>query len=56
MGWNEQSAQSLFDELIAFRRERIQKGLSRGTTPIDVIRANLSWAEEHAVELGTFLT
>lgn len=47
---------SLFDELIAFRRERIQKGLWRGTTPIDVIRANLSWAEEHAVELGTFLT
>ncbi len=46
---------SLLDELIAFRRERIEKGLWRGTTPIEVIRANLSWTVEHAAELGTFL-
>jgi hypothetical protein len=46
---------SLLDELIAYRRERIEKGLWRGTTPVEVIRANLSWTEEHAAELGTFL-
>ena len=46
---------SLLDELIAFRRERIDHGLHRGTTPIEVIRANLRWTEEHAAELGTVL-
>jgi hypothetical protein len=47
---------SLLDELIAFRRERIEKQEWRGTTPVEVIRANLRWVEEHARELGTFLT
>jgi aminoglycoside phosphotransferase (APT) family kinase protein len=46
---------SLFDELIAFRRERIAGRHWRGTTPVEVIRANLRWTEEHAAELGTFL-
>jgi aminoglycoside phosphotransferase (APT) family kinase protein len=46
---------TLLDELIAYRRERIEKGLWRGTTPTEIIRANLRWTEEHAAELGTFL-
>jgi hypothetical protein len=46
---------TLVDELIAYRRERIEKGLWRGTTPTEIIRANLRWTEEHAAELGTFL-
>jgi len=46
---------SLLQELIDFRRERLAKGLWRGATPIEVIRANLRWTEEHAAELGTFL-
>jgi phosphotransferase family enzyme len=46
---------SLLAELIAYRRERVEGGLWRGTTPIEVIRANLRWTEEHASELGTFL-
>jgi aminoglycoside phosphotransferase (APT) family kinase protein len=46
---------SLLAELIAYRRERVDAGLWRGTTPIEVIRANLRWTEEHADELGTFL-
>jgi Phosphotransferase enzyme family len=46
---------SLFDELIAYRRERIEDGLWRGTTPIETIRENLAWTEAHAAELGTFL-
>ena len=45
----------LLDELIAYRRERIAGQQWRGSTPIDVIRANLRWVEEHARELGTFL-
>ena len=47
---------TLLDELIAYRRERIDKGLWRGTTPTEIIRANLRWTEDHAAELGTFLT
>ena len=43
---------SLLDELIAYRRDRRQP---RGTTPIETIRANLRWTEEHAAELDTFL-
>jgi aminoglycoside phosphotransferase (APT) family kinase protein len=43
---------SLLPELIAYRRDRRQP---RGTTPIEIIRANLRWTEEHAPELGTFL-
>ena len=46
---------TLLGELIEYRRERIDQGLWRGTTPIEVIRANLRWTEEHAAELGTFL-
>ena len=47
---------TLLEELIASRRERIERGLWRGSTPIEVIRANLRWTEEHAAELGTFLS
>jgi hypothetical protein len=46
---------SLLDELVAYRRERIEQGLWRGTTPIGIIRKNLAWTEAHAAELGTFL-
>jgi hypothetical protein len=46
---------SLLRELIDFRRERLAKGLWRGATPIEVIRANLRWTDEHMAELGTFL-
>jgi len=46
---------TLIDELIAYRRERIEKGLWRGTAPVELIRQNLRWTEAHAVELGTFL-
>ena len=46
---------SLLRELIDFRRERLAKGLWRGATPIEVIRANLRWTEEHMAELGTFI-
>jgi len=46
---------SLLEELIAFRRARIASGAFRGTTPVEVIRANLRWTEEHAPELDTFL-
>lgn len=46
---------SLLDELIAWRREVIGQGLIRGSTPIEVVRANLTWVEDHAAELGTFL-
>lgn len=47
---------SLLDELIAHRVERIEQGLWRGTTPIEIIRANLRWTQDHAAELGTFLS
>lgn len=43
---------SLLDELLAYRREARRP---RGTTPIEIIRANLRWTEEHAAELATFL-
>lgn len=43
---------SLLDELISYRREARRP---RGTTPLEIIRANLDWTEEHAAELGTFL-
>lgn len=46
---------SMLGQLISFRRERIAGRQWRGTTPVDVIRANLRWVEEHADELGTFL-
>lgn len=42
----------LLDELIEYRRSGRKP---RGTTPIEVIRENLRWTEEHAAELGTFL-
>ena len=46
---------SLFDELIAYRRERIASGTFRGTMPAAVIEANLRWTEEHAGRLAAFL-
>jgi hypothetical protein len=46
---------SLFDELIAYRHHVVENGLSRGTTPLAIIRENLAWTETHAAELGTFL-
>ncbi len=46
---------SLFDELITYRRLRIENGDFRGTTRVETIRANLRWTEIHAPELATFL-
>ena len=46
---------SLLDDLIEFRRERLEGKLFRGTTPVEVIRANFGWLVEHRDELGTFL-
>lgn len=46
---------TLFDELLEFRRERIEQGLWRGTAPIEVIRANYEWTKDHRAELDTFL-
>jgi aminoglycoside phosphotransferase (APT) family kinase protein len=45
----------VLDELIAYRRERIEQGLWRGTTPIEVIEANYRWTLEQRAELATFL-
>ena len=46
---------SLLDELLEFRRERIERSLFRGTTPVEVIRANYQWVLDHRDELATFL-
>jgi hypothetical protein len=46
---------SLVDELVTYRRLRIENGDFRGTAPPEVIRANLRWTETHAAELATFL-
>jgi hypothetical protein len=46
---------SLLDELIAYRRERIATRSFRGSTPPEVIEANLRWTESHAHDLATFL-
>jgi hypothetical protein len=46
---------SLLEELIAYRRERIASRSFRGTTPPEVIEANLRWTESHAPDLATFL-
>lgn len=45
----------LFDELNGYRRERIAARAYRGTTPVEVIHANLRWTEEHAAELSVYL-
>jgi hypothetical protein len=54
-GLNGNQRSGLLDELIEHRRARIGSGAFRGTTPAEVIRANLRWTEEHAAELATFL-
>ncbi len=46
---------SLLLELIEHRRRGIEQGAFRGTTPREIIVANLRWTQEHAAELGTFL-
>ena len=46
---------SLLGELIAYRRERIASRSFRGTTPVEVIEANLRWTESHAQALTAFL-
>jgi hypothetical protein len=54
LGASERAA--LLDELLEHRRERIDKGLGRGSAPIGVIRANYHWTLDHRPELATFLT
>ena len=46
---------NLVEELIVYRRRRIENGDFRGTATPEVIRANLRWTETHAAELATFL-
>ena len=46
---------TLFDELIAHRRDRLERGEWRGVTPREVIAANLEWTVEHAQDLSRFL-
>jgi aminoglycoside phosphotransferase (APT) family kinase protein len=55
-GLDEAGRAVLLDELIAYRRERIEQRLYRGTTPVAVIRANHRWVQDHATALATFLT
>jgi hypothetical protein len=45
----------LLDALIAHRRSRLRRGAFRGTAPVQIIRANLRWTEDHRDELATFL-
>jgi hypothetical protein len=45
----------LLDALVEHRQSRLQRGAFRGTAPVEIIRANLRWTEDHARELGTFL-
>lgn len=46
---------SLLDELIVYRRQRIASGKIRGTTPVEVIEANLRWTEKHSAHFARFL-
>lgn len=46
----------LLDELVAYRRDRIEGEQWRGTTPREIVVANLAWVEAHASELARFLT
>jgi aminoglycoside phosphotransferase (APT) family kinase protein len=43
------------DELLEFRRDRIERGLFRGSAPLEVIVANYEWTLIHRDELATFL-
>ena len=45
----------LLDELIAYRRARLEHHAWRGVTPREVIVENLRWVEDHYDELATFL-
>jgi hypothetical protein len=46
----------MLEELIAWRRIRLAERRWRGVTPRHIIEANLRWTEDHAGELGTFLS
>jgi hypothetical protein len=46
----------MLDELIRWRRVRLAERRWRGVVPREVIEANLRWTEDHAAELGTFLS
>lgn len=54
-GLEPEERHGLLDELIAYRRKRLASRSFRGTTPPEVIEANLRFTEKHAEELGTFL-
>ncbi len=45
----------LLAELVKHRRGRVARGEWRGTTPREVIVANLRFVEDHRAELATFL-
>jgi Phosphotransferase enzyme family len=45
----------LLDELVEYRRTRIETRSWRGTTPPEVIVANHEWVLAHRAELATFL-
>jgi aminoglycoside phosphotransferase (APT) family kinase protein len=46
----------MLDELVAWRRARLAQGNWRGRVPLEIREGNLRWIEEHAPELGTFLS
>lgn len=54
-GLDDDGRTSLLEELVAYRRDRIATRSFRGTTPVEVIEANLRWTESHAAELAAFL-
>jgi Phosphotransferase enzyme family len=55
-GLNAAQRSTLLDELIAHRRDRVERGEWRGVTPREVIVENLRWTEDHSDQLATFLT
>lgn len=46
----------LLEELVEYRRARIEGEQWRGTTPREIIVANLAWVEARASQLARFLT
>jgi hypothetical protein len=54
-GLDDSQRAGLLEALLSHRRSRLRRGAFRGTAPVETIRANLRWTEDHAAELGTFL-
>jgi hypothetical protein len=54
-GLDRRQRKRLLEELIGYRRHRVARQEWRGTTPPELIRANLRWIEKYADELAPFL-